>query len=136
MKNSGCAPACDKFHKSELREDGQWGFYVHSHSCAKRLSGVMSARLSGCNNKTLPGRISVKSDIESSTKTCRETPYLVKIGGGEAVEHRRPKNVAFLPVTLHRHKSDTVPGCKNSRGGINIKRTRHGVTLYILCVSV
>jgi len=63
-------------------EDRERSLYVPSHSHVKRLSGVMSDRLPACNNTTLPGKISVKFDIGPSTKTCRETPHLFKIGRG------------------------------------------------------
>jgi hypothetical protein len=49
-----------------------------------------------------------------------------------------PKYVLLLPATLSRHKTvfscDKLSGCKDSRGGINIRRTCLSVTLYLNCL--
>jgi hypothetical protein len=116
---------------------GRW------HSREKRLlvSSCPSVCLSACISATPTGRIFVKFLIFGTfVKIRRESPDLLKIGkklSGALHEdlsrfdcYRRHEI-----TTKSLFSSKRVSGCYDSRGGINITRTRHNVNITLCCVT-
>jgi hypothetical protein len=100
-------------------------------SCEERLS--VSSCLSACVRAALTGREFVKFDIGNGHKNLfwnSRFGYNRPKNIGHFIWS--PKNVLLLLVTYNPHKSaifgnEMMSGCWDSRGSINVTRTRHNV---------
>lgn len=114
-------------------------FHARSHNSWKSFIGFgISVRPS--NMFPLEGFAS-SLILETSMRTCREIPNLVKNWGIKyGIIYMMDVNMLYCCqqsyIAIKALSSrEMASGCKDSRGSINIRRTRRYVTLYTHCLS-